>query len=142
MESEIRVTKLTHDDLVNILSTALYANDIIGASYNNKIYESLENTNGHCFEDKLADMLLAGHSIRFYDYEAYGESHSDKCIGFEDDYDEDSIGVYEVCLQDFLDTASTKEGYRLVNEAISGEGDYYIAFNFLQRLLFGEEIYG
>ena len=84
-------------------------------------------------------MLLAGHKIEITDYEAEGEKYSNRFVRFEGRYDD---AVYEVGLEDFLKIASTKEGYKLVEEVLSGDGDYYTADAFLQRVVFGEEIYG
>jgi hypothetical protein len=137
MKTKITVTELNHEDLVNLLSTALYGSNWFAASYDKKIYESLTETEGDCFEDVLADMLLAGHKITITDYYAEGESYSKKCVGFDGDAAE-----YEVTLKDFLHTASTKSGFKLVEEVLDGEGDYWTADAFLQRVVFGEEIYG
>lgn len=139
MKTEIKVTELKHGELVDLLSTALYDSQWFTASYDRKIYESLDCVTGECFEDKLADMLLAGHKITITDIEADGEKHSDKCVGFEGRYDD---AVYEVGLNDFLEVASTPRGYKLIEDVLSGEGDYYTADAFLQRVVFGEEIYG
>lgn len=139
METKIKVTAMSHNELVDLLSTALYGSQWFAASYDKKIYESLDCVTGECFEDKLADMLLAGHKISITDIEADGETHSDKFVRFEGRYDD---AVYEVGLNDFLEVASTPKGYKLINEVLSGEGDYYTADAFLQRVVFGEEIYG
>ena len=138
MKTKIVVSELTHDDLTNLLSVALYGSNWFGAAYDKDVYKTLTNTTGECFEDKLADMLLAGHKIRITDYEAEGESYSDRCVGFG----EYESAIYEVCLQDFLNVASTKEGLKLLDETLSGEGDFYTADAFLQRVVFGEEVYG
>lgn len=137
METKITVTSFDHEELVDLLSTALYGSTWFGAGYDHKIYESLLEKQGDCFEDALADMLLAGHKIRFTDYYAEGEKYSDKFVKFNGDE-----AVYEVNLQDFLKVASTKRGYKLIEEVLSGEGDYWTADAFLQRVVFGEEIYG
>ena len=139
MKTEIKVTAMSHDELVDLLSTALYDSQWFVASYDREIYESLACVTGECFEDKLADMLLAGHNITIIDIEADGEKHSDKCVRFEGQYDD---AIYEVGLNDFLEVASTPKGYKLINEVLSGEGDYYTADSFLQRVVFGEEVYG
>lgn len=138
MKTKIIVSELTHDDLTNLLSVALYGSYWAGAGYDKDVYKTLSETHGNCFEEKLADMLLAGHKIRIADYEAEGESYSDRCVGF----DESESAIYEVCLQDFLNVASTKEGFKLLEETLSGEGDFYTADAFLQRVVFGEEVYG
>ena len=139
MKTEIKVTEIEHDELVYLLSTALYGSTWFDASYDKKIYGSLKKTTGECFEDKLADMLLAGHNITFIDLEADGESYSKNFVRFEGKYQN---AVYEVKLNDFLKVASTEEGFDLLKEVLSGEGDYYTADAFLQRVVFGEEIYG
>lgn len=137
MKTKITVTELTHDDLVNLLSTALYGSTWFEADYDNDIYNSLKNKEGDCFEDKLADMLLAGHKITIFDHEAEGESYSKKCVGFDGE-----SAIYKITLKDFLNTASTKKGYKLVEEVLTGDGDYWTGDAFLQRVVFGQEIYG
>ena len=137
MKTEIKVTALTHEELVDLLSTALYGSNWFAASYDSKVYKSLTETEGDCFEDALADMLLAGHKIKITDYYAEGESYSKKCVGFDGEDAE-----YEVTLKDFLHTASTKSGFKLVEEVLDGDGDYWTADAFLQRVVFGKEIYG
>ena len=139
MKTEIKVTAMSHNDLVDLLSTALYGSTWFAASYDKDIYDSLAVTEGECFEDALADMLLAGHKITIIDMEADGETHSDKFVRFEGRYDN---AVYEVSLNDFLEVASTPSGYKLIEDVLSGDGDYYTADAFLQRVVFGEEIYG
>ena len=138
MKTKITVTELNHDDLVNLLSTALYGSNWFAASYDKNVYKSLTETEGDCFEDALADMLLAGHKITITDYYAEGESYSKKCVGFDDD----AAAEYEVTLKDFLKTASTKSGFKLVEEVLDGNGDFYTGDEFLQRVVFGDVIYG
>lgn len=139
MRTEIKVLSFTHDDLVNLLSTALYGSSWFYAEYDRTIYDTLKKTKGDCFEDKLADMLLAGHKITIVDMDAEGVKYSDKCVRIDE---EDESAVYEVKLEDFLQTASTKDGYNLVTEVLSGDGDFWTADAFLQRVVFGEEVYG
>lgn len=138
MKTKITVTSIDHDELVDLLSTALEGSNWFGASYDSDTYKKLENTTGECFEDKLADMLLAGHQITITDYEADGESYSSKCTKITADGD----AVYKVGLDDFLKVASTKRGFQLLSDVLDGTGDYWTADAFLQRVVFGEEIYG
>ena len=138
MKTKITVTSIDHDELVDLLSTALEGSNWFGASYDSDTYKKLENTTGECFEDKLADMLLAGHQITITDYEADGESYSSKCTKITADGD----AVYKVGLNDFLKVASTKRGFQLLSDVLDGTGDYWTADAFLQRVVFGEEIYG
>lgn len=138
MKTKITVTEFTHDELVNLLSTALYGSSWFEADYDNDKYKLIENKEGDCFEDKLADMLLAGHKITLIDNYAEGESYSKKFVGFN----RDESANYEISLKDLLKTASTKSGFKLVEEVLDGDGDYWTADAFLQRVVFGEEIYG
>lgn len=139
METKITVTALDHEELVDLLSTALYGSSWFGAGYDHKIYDTLTEKQGDCFEDELADMLLAGHKIRIIDYYAEGDKYSTKFVRFSG---EDAI--YEVDLKDFLEVASTKRGYKLLEDLLSGEGegDYWTADSFLQTVVFGEVVYG
>ena len=84
-------------------------------------------------------ILLSGHTITITDLEAEGEKYSNKFVRFEGKYE---AAVYELNLKDFLKTASTKRGFQLVEEVLSGDGDYWTADAFLQMVVFGEEIYG
>ena len=150
MKTEIKVTTLYHEELVNLLSTALEGSNWFGASYDRNIYHSITETRGDCFEDKLADMLLSGHKITIIDYYAEGDKYSNKCTGFDDDEN----AIYEIGLEDILKVASTTIGYKILREVIGydkeygdefdevGTGDYWTADAFLQRVVFGEEIYG
>lgn len=137
MKTQIKVSEFTHDDLTCLLSTALYGSYWAGARYNKEVYKTLSETHGNCFEEKLADMLLAGHKISIIDYEAEGEKYSDNFVGFDGEN-----AIYKVGLNDFLKVASTKKGYILVKDVISGDGDFYTADSFLQMVVLGEEIYG
>ena len=137
MKTKITITEFEHEELVDLLSTALCGSSWFEADYDNNIYNSLKNKEGDCFEDALADMLLAGHKITIFDHEAEGESYSKKCVGFDGE-----SAIYEITLKDFLKTASTKSGYKLVEEVLSGDGDYWTGDAFLQRVVFGEEVYG
>lgn len=138
MKTKITVTAMEHDELVDLLSTALEGSNWFGATYDRDLYESIQETHGYCLEDKLADMLLSGHQITITDYEADGESYSSKCTKITADGD----AVYKVGLEDFLKVASTKKGFQLLSDVLDGTGDYYTADAFLQRVVFGEEIYG
>ena len=138
MKTKITVTEINHEEFVDLLSTALEGSSWFAASYDKTLYESIQETHGYCFEDKLADMLLAGHKITITDYEADGESYSSKCTRITADGD----AVYKVGLEDFLKVASNKTGFKLLSEVLDGTGDYYTADAFLLRVVFGEEIYG
>lgn len=139
MKTKIKVTAFEHEELVDLLSTALYGNTKFRVSYDNDTYNNLAVKNGDCFEDALADMLLAGHKITVVDLEADGVSYSKKFVKFVGKYE---AAVYEIGLKDFLKTASTERGYQLVDEVLTGNGDYFTGDAFFQRVVFGDEIYG
>lgn len=139
MKTKITVTELSHDDLVTLLSTALYGSSWFEATYNKNIYNSLKKTEGDCFEDKLADMLLNGEEITITDCEADGVYYSKKFVKFDDNTD---AADYKITLKDVLKTASTVRGYQLIKDVLSGDGDYWTADSFLQLVVFGKEIYG
>lgn len=137
MKVKILVIELSHEELTDLLSTSLYGSSWFSAKYDKEVYKSLKIKNGDCFEEKLADMLLAGHKITIVDTMAEGESYSNKFVRLDGDCAE-----YEIGLNDILKTASSKTGYELLKDVLSGEGDYFTADAFLQRVVFGKEIYG
>jgi hypothetical protein len=138
VETKITVTSIEHAELVDLLSTALTGSSWFGATYDRTLYESIQETHGYCLEDKLADMLLSGHQITIIDYAAEGESYSNKCTRITADGD----AIYKVGLDDFLKVASTKKGFQLLSDVLDGTGDLWTADAFLQRVVFGEEVYG
>lgn len=152
MKTRITVTELSHEDLVDILSTALYGCDYLRASYNRKTWENIpaEKKEGDCFEDHLADMLLSGHAIELTDIESDGELHKVRGVpcrvrkeqSMYNPNESYEVSVYMLNLKAILRACSSPRGYKLVTETLSGEGDYFTANNLLQIALFGEGVYG
>lgn len=142
MTFNLQVTGVTHEELVNLFSTAFYDNENMGAHYDrNELDQIPENKReGNCFEDHLADMILNGKSIQVTDYLAEGEvyghlpSHPAK-------YDDEFI-VYDVTLEDILQGLSSEVNFQMMQEIQSGEGDMFTAYGLMQRIIFTEEIYG
>ena len=66
MKINIKVEELTHDDIVNILSTALYGSPYLVVDNTVKEYEE---ATGDTIEDRLADMLLKGQKVVLIDAE-------------------------------------------------------------------------
>lgn len=143
-----KVTELTHDELVDILSTALYGCDYLGIDWDDDEWKLIpENKKtGNCVEDKCADLLLNDKTIRLYDMYTDGDIYGSKGKPVEGEEIEDwgqNAVVYKLKLQDFLDACSTEEGIRYATELlIKEDGDYFIANNLLQIAMFGEIIYG
>lgn len=152
MEAKITVTKLTHEELVDFLATALYGCNYLRVDYDHKFWKSLpeEEREGDCYEDALADVLLHGGSIELTDLESDGELYKVrgvpcKVVKEMSDYNPNEVyevGVYKVNLKAILRACSTPRGYKLLTETLNGEGDYFTANNLLQIAMFGEEIYG
>ena len=43
MKTEIKVTSIEHEELVDLLSTALYGSNWFAARYDRSLYETIEN---------------------------------------------------------------------------------------------------
>ena len=144
MKTRITVTELSHEDLVNILSTALYGCDYLTSDYNDDTWNKIpeDKKEGDCYEDHLADMLLNGHYITITDLYAEGQIYGLRKHPVPASVDEEGNVTYCLSLEDLLWACSSPRGYELVTETLSGEGDYFTANNLLQIALFGEEIYG
>ena len=151
-----KISKIEHDDLVNLFSTALYGSTYLSADYEpNADLEDCE-----CFEDKLARTLLNGRKINVIDYYAEGDVYGD-CDYIIDD--EDNV-VYKITLDDIIkglenasngtfNPSSEREEFikrekkwakkcfqQLVEE--SCEFDLISADCLMQIILFNEVIYG
>lgn len=144
MKTRITVTELSHEELVDILSTALYGCDYLVADYDLDIWRRVPESKkeGHCFEDHLADMLLNGHCITVTDIYAEGQIYGKRKHRIPVLVKENTDVRYYLFLEDLLWACSSERGYELLTEILSGEGDYFTANNLLQIALFGEEIYG
>lgn len=149
MKAELKVLELTHDELVNILSTATYGSQNLMIDVPNE-WKHLNK--GKCLEDGWANVLLNGGCLDITDcqseeekdnYEAYGHNYvSTRWEQYEGWNGEWGVVVYRVNLQNFLNGCSTKEGIGYLTELLSGQGDYYTAYNLMQMILFEEVIYG
>lgn len=130
-----RIIELTNEELADILSF-VNASGYFELNYNREDWMQLadcQKTEDPCFEDKLADLLIAGKTITLTDYDAEGDVYAD---GKLDEYDN---GVYTLCLEDFFEWGDP----HLAHEIIEGDGDAYTAHMFIQKVMFhGEVIYG
>lgn len=152
MEARIEVFKLTHEDIVDVLSTGLAGSFSLGVDYEEKDYEKIPKekresifSDSACLEDKCADILLNGMTITLADLYAegtlYGNIEKKRIVEDEDDqwYD---CGLYEISLADFLKGCSSEEGYKLLTDILSGDGDLCTGECLLQLIMFGKVIYG
>lgn len=142
MTFNVQVTGVTHEELVNLFSTAFYGNENMGAHYDkNELNQIPENKReGDCFEDFLADMILNGKSIQVTDYLAEGEVY-EHLPSHPAEYDDEFI-IYDVTLEDILQGLSSEVNFQMMQEIQSGEGDMFTAYGLMQRIIFTEEIYG
>lgn len=142
MKKEItyKVTELSHEDLVEILSVALTGCDWTMVEYDKDLWRTVPHYGEECIEDICADLLLAGHTIGVRDLSAEGEVYTSKTT--EVDLNDGSV-LYTLAIEDFLDGCSTEEGYGYAKELLEDcEGDYYTANNLLQIIMFGDVVYG
>lgn len=101
MKANIKITEVTHDDLVNLFSTALYSNPAFDCDYSkedrDKVYE-----NGDCYEDIIAKILLGGGSVNIVD--GYSESEEDIYGRNKNAYYDKETGftVYPITLLDVV----------------------------------------
>lgn len=155
MKTKTTITELTHDDLVDLFSTALTGSSYLGADYE----ESIEYNEDACFEDILANTLLHEGSIKVTDYYAEGEVYG----SLPHEIDEDENVTYFVTYDDIkrgLERASdgtfnagndrwteqTKRSARVSFDSFMDEDtcdfDLVRADILMQIILFDEIIYG
>lgn len=91
MKTKTTITELTHDDLVNLFSTALYGSSYLGADYE----ESVEHDEKDCFEDILANILLHDDSIMITDYYAEGCVYGSLPHGIDEDENVTYLVTYD-----------------------------------------------
>lgn len=147
MEIKVEITRITHEDLVNLLSTTLYGSPLFVGRLLDK-WKSLEDREeGESFEDKAANVLLYGGEFCIIDIEG-DEVFKNK--GVFSRLTDTGEGEYH------FDLEAVRNGLKTALES----KDNYIrlaAFNFLvddgtfdasdaeilmQMILFGEVIYG
>lgn len=148
MKTTTKVTNVTHEDLVNLFSTALYCGDIFEATYNKTEYKNCEPKNDDCLEDKLARVLLHGYSITVVDRNAEDKDEHYGTLPYEWNKKFGEM-EYTVTLKDIergiekaLDCKNvwiTECAYRLINEPHNF--DLLKAEKLLQWIVFGESIY-
>lgn len=158
MKTKTTITELSHDDLVDLFSTALTGSSYLVAEYEGPS-ECDENGEDDCFEDILANILLHGGSIKVTDYHAEGEVYD----SLPHEIDEDENVTYFVTYDDIkrgleraVDgtfnagndkwTGQTKRSARVSFDSFmdedSCEFDLVRADILMQIILFDEIIYG
>lgn len=149
MKIKVEISELTHEDLVNLMSTTLYGSPVfVGRLLED--WRSLEKRGKEkeCFEDKCANVLRYGGKVAIIDVEAEGERHPIKGVS--------SLVMEGGEVEYQFDINAVKNGLKM---ALESKEDYIrmAAWNFLlddgsfdaedaevvmQMILFGEVIYG
>ena len=163
MKTKTTITELSHNDLVDLFSTALYGSTYLSANYTIEDRKSVDVSDGDCYEDILAKILLSGKSVEVTDDYAEGCSYGSLPYRFQDKDDDDSSVIYRVTLDDIkrgLERAAdgtfnagndkwterTKRSARVSFDSFMDEDacdfDLVRADILMQIILFDEIIYG
>lgn len=159
MEMKFVITGLSHQDLVNLFSTATYGNDNIEVIYPD---EEQSGQYGYlvdeCYEDRIAKALLKGASIKVVDLACDPESCKDGVQFYgvaglnwvARGYRRRSTKsgkiywpMYCINLKTLIQGLNHIDAAPYVQELfVDEEGDMFTAYNLLQLAVFGEIIYG
>lgn len=163
MKTKTTITELSHDDLVNLFSTALYGSSYLSADYTIEDRKSVNVSDGDCYEDIIAKILLSGKSIEVTDNYAEGCSYGSLPYRFQDKDNDDSSVIYRVTLDDIIrglemaadgtfnadDDEWTEQTKRSARESFDSfmdkdkcDFDLVMADILMQIILFDEIIYG
>lgn len=99
MKTKITITELSHNDLVNLFSTALYGSSYLSADYTIEDRKSVDVSDGDCYEDIIAKVLLSGKIIEVTDNYAESCSYGSLPYRFQDKDNEDTPVIYSVNLE-------------------------------------------
>lgn len=155
MKTRTEIYDISHKDLVNLFSTALYGSNYLGCNYRVDLKdddkdEDLGFKDDDCFEDKIAKCLLHGKRVAMVDHYCEG---SDEFYGeLEHHYDEESghmlyyldLRTIKKGLEKMLNAGGWKAKYvmMMINDDDYCEFDQIAADSIMQNIIFGEEIYG
>lgn len=148
MKIKIKIIEVSHDNLVDLFSTALYGNDRWCVDYDIDTYMKCKNIKqGECLEDKLARLILEGYPIQISDMYCDGE---DEYYGkLMHRYDQvNNCMDYDVYLSDIIkgleeaSKNSTSIKYVLDLCDDPAQLDMFDADTLLQYIVFGKQIYG
>ena len=163
MKTETTITELSHDDLVNLFSTALYGSSYLFADFTIEDRESVNISDDDCYEDIIAKILLSGKSVEVTDDYADGCSYGSLPYRFQDKDDDDSSVIYRVTLDNIIQgleraangtfnagddkwTEQTKRSARISFDSFMDKDkcdfDLVRADMLMQIILFDEIIYG
>lgn len=139
MKIETFVKEISHEELVNLFSTALLGNYRWGIDYDD------EDCDEDTAEDTIASLLLRDRVVYVYDNDAEGEVYGKNAV-----IQKDGSAKYSLTLSDIIagvENIFNSKEYDLMETAIEwinpdGMLDVIGADNILQYILFNEIIYG
>lgn len=117
MKTKTTITELSHNDLVNLFSTALYGSSYLSADYTIDDRKSVDVSDDDCHEDIIAKILLSGKSVEVTDDYAEGCSYGSLPCKFQDKDDDDSSVIY------FVNLESIKRGLERAADGTFNAGD-------------------
>lgn len=105
LKNNVEIIDITHEDLVNLFSTALYGSSYLSAEYDKDFYNSIpkDKKEGDCFEDHIADVLLNGGEIYIYDAYSEGEVYSKNGELIKEEYGGEEYAQYTLTLTDIIE---------------------------------------
>ena len=149
MKVNVTISDITHDDLVNLLSTATYGSEYLTCKVPKGSYRGTElEDENDCAEDMLAKVLLSGKPIFVYDY--YSEEEAYGTLPHEWREDKGAMR-YTLTLEDIkkgLERAMSSDKREVPHdEAVklmtdSDDFDFCDADFLMQYIVFGSAIYG
>jgi hypothetical protein len=159
LKNNVEIIDITHEDLVNLFSTALYGSSYLSAEYDKDFYNSIpkDKKEGDCFEDHIADVLLNGGEIYIYDAYSEGEVYSKNGELIKEEYGGEEYAQYTLTLTDIIEglqhaangTYKTNNDTKFIRQCFNefAEDDCYDldltdADALMQVITFNELIYG
>ena len=159
LKNNVEIIDITHEDLVNLFSTALYGSSYLSAEYDKDFYNSIpkDKKEGDCFEDHIADVLLNGGEIYIYDAYSEGELYSKNGELIKEEYGGEEYAQYTLTLTDIIEglqraangTYKTNNDTKYIRQCFNefAEDDCYDldltdADALMQVITFNELIYG
>lgn len=147
----IKIEDITHDDLVNLFSTALYGSTYLSVDYPDGDYDEDD-----CYEDKIAKALLDGFSVNVIDTYAEGCVYGNLLHKIDEETEDVSYMVTLVDIKLGLEKAGSgtfkinfdgeeefaREAFESYVNEESLDFDLTYADCLMQIIVFGELIYG
>lgn len=157
-ETEIKITDINHEDLVDLFSTAFYDSINFGVTYKESAKNLIKREENDCFEDVLAKIAMKAKNTKdklmvfdnnAEDGEVYGKNtcgtqYNEEYCTIETYY---YIGIEEIT-KGLEAAANSNEDYirksfeAFANREDDGEWDAITADILMQMIVFGEVVYG